>query len=264
MFQSDVFLQKKAWKKITFSTSTFTTQEHDVSHRSLWSRGMSAYPSFDVSLRIYDCHIVYDSCPRLVRNPGTKWNQHLSTGNRTPLFEVPETHLQGGSRSRPGFQGSQSSDRVEKPTNHLVMHSMQICKNNWLVFTSSHLPPMIQWYLTSGKWWNFNISQLPWRNARFVLLFSWPLLCLVQCSSPWGHAEAQFGEKDIENFPRNKKLLVKNMAFHSIRFWKKCVFGCNPSVWFFYLCAKCFTFPTSWHVRWTGIVRQNICKKTCR
>lgn len=79
------------------------------------ARRHTAYPSFDVSLRIYDSHIVYDSCPRLVGNPGTKWNQHLSTAYRTPLFEVPETHLQGGSRSRPGFQGS--SHRIELKTN---------------------------------------------------------------------------------------------------------------------------------------------------
>lgn len=82
-------------------------------------------------------------------------------------------------------------------------------------------PVTCPWYLTSGRsgrWWNFNISQLPWRNARFVLLFSWPLLCLVQCSSPWGHAEAQFGEKDIEKLHKKQEITCQKngIPFHSV------------------------------------------------
>lgn len=93
MFQSDVFRKRNMKEKSPFqhppSRPRSTMSPIEVFDPEACRH--TAYLSFDVSLRIYDSHIVYDSCPRLVGNPGTKWNQHLNisaleTGHRCLRF----------------------------------------------------------------------------------------------------------------------------------------------------------------------------------
>ena len=136
---------------------------------------------------------------RKSRNQMEPTSQHLSTGNLTPLFEVPETHLQGGSRSRPGFQGS--SHRIElffQPT-ILVMHSMQS-----LAHDTSGQAGQADGELS----WNFTTSVKKCQVCAAVLVATAVLGAVLFAMRPCR----------MENFPRNKKLLVKNngIPFHSV------------------------------------------------